>query len=90
MARTEDTATPVALDWRGRRRAAWQLVMAGGRLPALLCLGALLALRAWDPGPVETLRLNTFDLFQLWLPAAPAIGPVVITDIDERSLAEIG
>src|SRR5262245_28070667 len=59
----------------------------------ILCAGlliALLALRWWDPGPLEELRLRTFDLFQLISPRIAEKRPVVIVDIDEESLRKLG
>jgi adenylate cyclase len=51
---------------------------------------AFLALRWWDPGPLEELRLRTFDLFQVISPRVAAQRPVVIVDIDEESLRKLG
>ena len=50
----------------------------------------LLALRVWDPAALEVLRLKVFDLYQIAQPRQPVQDPVVIIDIDEESLAEIG
>src|SRR3546814_3262756 len=49
-----------------------------------------MALRIWDPAPVEVLRLKVFDLYQLANPRQPVAEPVVIVDIDEESLAAVG
>src|SRR3546814_5265285 len=49
-----------------------------------------MALRIWDPAPVEVLRLKVFDLYQLADPRQPVAEPVVIVDIDEESLAAVG
>jgi adenylate cyclase len=62
----------------------------GGRLLGLALLVALLALRAWDPGPVVAMRFKFFDVFQQWLPRQETAYPVIIVDIDEKSLAELG
>lgn len=52
---------------------------------------ALLTVRIWDPYPLETLRLKTFDLFQILRPRVPPDRlPVAIVDIDEPSLREYG
>lgn len=59
----------------------------------LLCLGILLALamlRLTDVGFLERLRLQTFDAFQAIQPRIATERPVVIVDIDEKSLAQIG
>jgi adenylate cyclase len=53
-------------------------------------LAALLVLRWQDPGPLEELRLRTFDLFQLISPRVAEKRPVVIVDIDETSLRKLG
>lgn len=60
------------------------------RLIGLCLLVPLLALRIWDPVPLETLRLKTFDLYQFVEPRQPAVEPVTIVDIDEASLEEVG
>lgn len=64
--------------------------LALGRLLGLGLLVPLIALRIWDPAPLEILRLKVFDLYQLASPRQPEAAPVVIIDIDEESLAEIG
>ena len=60
------------------------------RAVCMLLLFALVALRAVDPRPIEELRLRTFDLFQVLRPREQTVRPVVIVDIDEASLKEIG
>ena len=42
----------------------------------------MLALRIWDPYPLEELRLRSFDLYQNISPRKPVVRPVVIVDID--------
>jgi adenylate cyclase len=64
--------------------------LAVSRLLGLCLLIPLIALRVWDPAPLEILRLRVFDLYQMVHPRLPAAEPVVIVDIDEESLAEIG
>ena len=61
-----------------------------GRWLGLALLALFVALRSWDPAPVETLRLRTFDLYQFIQPREAAVQPVAIVDLDEESLAEIG
>ena len=62
-----------------------------GRVLAAALLGLLLAVRIWDPPPVEALRVRTFDAFQAIEPRVPPPErPVVIVDIDEASLQAIG
>jgi len=63
----------------------------GGRFIALVVLIGLGVLRAVDPAPVEALRLRAFDVYQNLKPRIPpSPRPVVIVDIDEASLKEIG
>ncbi|MEA1833952.1 adenylate/guanylate cyclase domain-containing protein [Methylobacterium durans] len=47
-------------------------------------------LRLWDPPPVETLRLRTFDAFQILRPRPATLRPVTIVDIDEDSIRALG
>ena len=61
-----------------------------GRAVCLVLLCALFFLRVWDPPPLETIRLQTFDLFQIIKPRVAAQRPVIIVDIDEESLRTIG
>jgi adenylate cyclase len=61
-----------------------------GRMVGLLLLVSLLALRAWDPGPIEALRHKSFDTYQLIYPRIERPDLVAIVDIDERSLRALG
>jgi serine phosphatase RsbU (regulator of sigma subunit)/CHASE2 domain-containing sensor protein len=66
-----------ALVWRGR--------------PLALALVALaLGVRAWDPGPVESLRLAGFDTLQAIEANSPDKVLVLVVGIDDRSLARYG
>jgi adenylate cyclase len=59
----------------------------------LICIALLVVfagIRLWDPPPVQELRLRTFDMFQLIDPRHKAVRPVVIVDIDDKSLARLG
>lgn len=56
----------------------------------LCLLVVLLAIRVWDPRPLEELRLRSFDFFQTTSPRDSAVRPVVIVDIDESSLSAFG
>ena len=60
------------------------------RLLALGLLIALAGLRVADPPPLEELRVRVFDLFQVLHPRVAVQRPVVIVDIDEKSLKTIG
>src|SRR5712691_3438171 len=56
-----------------------------------LCVALLLAvLRVADPPPLEELRVRTFDFFQVIQPRVLTERPVVIVDIDEKSLKTVG
>ncbi len=70
--------------------ARWARQFGLARAVCLLLLFALVPLRVLDPRPVEELRLRTFDLFQVLRPRSQTSFPVVIVDIDEASLKEIG
>src|SRR3954454_9164011 len=59
----------------------------------LFCLGLLIAiavLRIADPPALEEIRARTFDSFQVIDPRVKTVKPVVIVDIDDKSLAKIG
>jgi len=60
------------------------------RAVCLVLLFALIPLRLADPRPLAELRVRTFDLFQVLWPREQTLHPVVIVDIDEESLKEIG
>ncbi len=68
----------------------WRSWWRTGRLIGVTLLIGLLALRMADPGPIETLRLKTFDLFQRLSPLDRPEKPVMIVDIDEASLGALG
>src|SRR4051812_292168 len=58
------------------------------RAVCLLLLVGAAVLRVWDPHPVQEIRVRTWDYFQLFQPRVKTIRPVVIVDIDEKSLAD--
>jgi adenylate cyclase len=64
--------------------------MGQSRVVALCLLLGLIALRAVDPSWLELLRHKTFDTYQLAKPRIVPQNPVVIVDIDERSLKDWG
>src|SRR5471030_93957 len=56
-----------------------------------ICVLLLLAsLRVVDPPLLEELRVRTFDIFQVIQPREVSERPVVIVDIDEKSLKTLG
>lgn len=57
---------------------------------ALVLLPLAIALRIFDPWPVEQLRLKLFDLYQEMTPRQIESYPVVVIDIDEASMSAFG
>ncbi len=55
-----------------------------------MLLVLVIVLRLFDPAPLETLRLKTFDLYQIALVPKPVPEQVIIVDVDEKSLNELG
>ncbi|MGD0334707.1 MAG: adenylate/guanylate cyclase domain-containing protein [Xanthobacteraceae bacterium] len=68
----------------------WARQFGLARAVCTLLLLALVPLRIADPRPLEELRLRTFDLLQVLRPRQQTARPVVIADIDEASLKEVG
>ncbi|MEP9390252.1 adenylate/guanylate cyclase domain-containing protein [Mesorhizobium sp. KR9-304] len=64
--------------------------MALARLAGLVLLLLLLGLRVADPLFVSAIRNQGFDIFQRLYPRPPVKQPVVIVDIDEKSLEQVG
>ena len=61
------------------------------RTIALVLLVAFMGVRVWDPAALQTIRVKTFDLFQQIEPRKiMPESPVVIIDLDEASLKEVG
>lgn len=60
------------------------------RMLCIALLLAFLAMRVIDPLPLEELRVRTFDAYQVLKPRVATQRPVVIIDIDEKSLARFG
>ncbi|WP_428524056.1 CHASE2 domain-containing protein [Pseudorhodoplanes sp.] len=62
------------------------------RTTGFVLLAGFMALRIWDPAPLENLRWRSFDFYQALKPrvAAPDKRPAVIVDIDEASLRALG
>ena len=72
------------------RIGRWARQFGVARAVCLVLLFALVPLRLADPRPLAELRARTFDLFQVLWPREQTSRPVVIVDIDEDSLKEIG
>ncbi|MEM1377811.1 MAG: adenylate/guanylate cyclase domain-containing protein [Pseudomonadota bacterium] len=60
------------------------------RIIGLCVLLNLLVIRVVDPGLVQIARHQSFDTFQRVLPREVSPQPVIIVDIDEKSLREVG
>lgn len=60
------------------------------RLVGLVVLLALTLVKYSDPAPLERFRLWLFDHYMIGKPREAGQSPVVIIDIDEKSLARIG
>ena len=73
-----------------KRLARWARQFGLARTVCTLLLFALVPLRIADPRPLSEVRLRTFDLLQVLLPRVQTARPVVIVDIDEASLRELG
>lgn len=73
-------------------RPAASAALGGGpaRVVGASILAAALALRILDPAPVASLRLGSFDLYQQLAPRQPQGAPVVVVDIDDKSLRALG
>ncbi|MCG6858671.1 MAG: adenylate/guanylate cyclase domain-containing protein [Salaquimonas sp.] len=72
----------------GRLRTALGFSLA--RVLGLCLLAIIIALRIYDPVFISTIRNQSFDLYQRINTRAYAPAPVVIVDIDEKSLAKYG
>lgn len=70
-------------------RRVWRHI-GWSRVAGLLVLAILLLIRIIDPIFVERLRLQAFDVYQRLHPRTPAVLPVAILDVDDRSLTEVG
>src|SRR5215470_11796228 len=70
--------------------ASWARRFGLTRAICVLLLLALVPLRILDPAPLEEIRLRTFDFYQSLRPRETESRPVVIVDIDEASLKDIG
>jgi len=60
------------------------------RFVAIIGLMEALAIRVADPSPVAELRNNTFDFYHQTKPRSITPLPVVILDVDDRSIEQIG
>ena len=61
-----------------------------GRVIAVLILIGAVSLRILDPAPLQFARLKMFDLYQAAKPRVVEQHPVVIVDIDEKSIKAVG
>ncbi|MBV9078493.1 MAG: CHASE2 domain-containing protein, partial [Methylobacteriaceae bacterium] len=87
--RNREGSAPSATRSGGFRRVGRRIGL--GRALAIALTMAFIAVRIWDPYPVEAIRLRTFDFFQMVSPRKPIpTRPVMIVDIDEASLGAVG
>ena len=73
-----------------KRLRRYARVFGYARILCIFLVFAFVGLRVWDPPPLEEVRVRTFDAYQLLEPRKVTSRPVVIIDIDERSLAKYG
>lgn len=86
-----------AISWSNLRSGTWwrrwfkNSIYQSGRLSAFLGLILLLGFQVDDPAILQVVRARIFDYYQQLQPrAVPPDNPVVIIDIDEKSIAELG
>jgi len=80
-----------ALSLRGWGRWFRNSMVQSGRLTTLLLLLGLLFIRADDPTALQVLRARVFDFYQVLKPReTPPETPVVVLDIDQKSITELG
>lgn len=60
------------------------------RVIGFVLLLLFVAVRLWDPTPLESSRLKVFDYYQVLHPRVQVGMPVAIVDIDEQSLQAFG
>lgn len=73
--------------WRWFRSS----MMQSGRLTTILVLLGLLFVRIDDPTSLQILRARAFDFYQTLKPRdVPTDSPVVVLDIDQKSIDELG
>ena len=73
-----------------KRIARWARQFGIARAVCLALLFGLVPLRIADPRLLQEVRLRTFDHFQVLRPREQTVRPVVIVDINEESLKQIG
>jgi adenylate cyclase len=86
-----------AIPWRNAATFTWWgrwfrvSMMQSGRLTTILVLLGLLFVRIDDPTALQVLRARAFDFYQVLKPRqTPAESPVVVLDIDQKSINELG
>jgi adenylate cyclase len=65
-------------------------VFGGPRLVAFILLIALVALKVWNPPLVDELEIRTYDVYQMIQPRPAPELAVMVVDIDEASLLDLG
>jgi len=67
-----------------------QRVFGGPRLIAFVILLALTALKVWNPPLIDELEIKTYDVYQQIQPRPAPELSVMVIDIDEASLSDLG
>ena len=80
------------LNWRSFLSILKKSIITSGRLSAFFVLLALIWLRVEDPEFLKLIRAKTFDFYQQIKPRSTENikSPVIILDIDEKSLEKVG
>ncbi|MCI4661914.1 MAG: adenylate/guanylate cyclase domain-containing protein [Neomegalonema sp.] len=73
-----------------RAVSALRAANAHGQVAAVVILAALSYVRFVDPTPLTAMRLQSFDMFQRAEPRSAIGDEVVIVDIDEASIRQLG
>ncbi len=59
-------------------------------LLSVIVAALLIGLRVYDPAPIASMRASGFDMLQQLWPRPNLQQPVIVVDIDEASLRELG
>ena len=80
------------LNWRSFLSILKKSIITSGRLSAFFVLLALIWLRVEDPEFLKLIRAKTFDFYQQIKPRSTENikSPVIILDIEEKSLEKVG
>jgi adenylate cyclase len=79
-----------AMTWLRRPVQLARRVFGGPRLVAFMILIAMVALKVWNPPIVDELEIRVYDTYQKLSPRPAPEPAVLVVDIDEASLAQLG